>query len=68
LRDNLQLTWSRSRSTLYQFERLSRAPWLHKSGEDADKGEIVDGVRVIFSPPEGWPRVPDLLPPVRLSR
>jgi hypothetical protein len=68
LRDNMQLTWSRNRSTLYQFERLSCAPWLHKSGEDADKGEIADGVRVIFSPLEGWPRVPDLLPPVRLSR
>jgi hypothetical protein len=68
LRDNMQLTWARNRSTTYQFERLFRAPRLHKADEDAAKGDLVDDVRVLVSPPEGWPRVPDLLPVVRLAR
>jgi hypothetical protein len=68
LPDNMQLTWQRNRSTTYQFERLFRAPRLHKAEEDPAKGELVEDVRVIVSPPEGWPRVPDLLPVVRLAR
>jgi hypothetical protein len=68
LRENMQLTWQRNRSTTYQFERLFRAPRLHKADEDATKGELVDDVRVTVTPPEGWPRVPDLLPVARLVR
>jgi hypothetical protein len=68
LRENMQLTWQRNRSTTYQFERLLREPRLHKADEDARKGELVEDVRVAFSPAEGWPRVPDLLPVVRLAR
>jgi hypothetical protein len=68
LSNNMQLTWQRNRSTTYQFERLLRAPRLHKADENAAKGELVEEVRVTVSPPEGWPRVPDLLPVVRLTR
>ena len=35
---------------------------------DAEIGELVEDVRVQVSPPEGWPRVPDLLPVVRFVR
>ena len=68
LRDNMQLTWALNRSTRYQFERLLRPPRLHKADEPNAKGERMEGVRVLVSPAEGWPRVPDLLPVVRLSR
>jgi hypothetical protein len=68
LRNNMQLTWTLNRSTMYEFERLLRPPRLHKADEPNEKGERLEGVRVMVSPPEGWPRVPDLLPVVRLSR
>jgi GTPase SAR1 family protein len=68
LRDGMQLTWTRNRSTMFQFERLLRAPRLHKTKENSTEGELVEEVRVFVSPPEGWPRAPDLLPGVRLSR
>ena len=67
LRDNMQLTWALNRSTMYQFERLLRSPRRHTAGEPTEKGERVEGVRVLVAPPEGWPHVPDLLPVVRLS-
>jgi hypothetical protein len=53
---------------MYQFERLLRPPRLHRVDEPYMKGERMEGVRVIVSPPEGWPRVPDLLPVVRFSQ
>ena len=62
LSNNMQLTWTGSRSTMYQFECLQRPPWLHKADEPIASGQLVNGVRLTVSPTDGWPRVPDLLP------
>jgi hypothetical protein len=59
------LTWSVCRSQVYQFERLSRTPRLHRRDEAATAGGLVDGVTVTASP--AWPEVPELLPVVRLE-
>jgi hypothetical protein len=70
LRDGYAFTWTRSRSTLYQFEKLVRPPRLHKAGQNPVEGDSAEGVRLTVSPPEGLPRVPDLLPvvPLKLGR
>jgi hypothetical protein len=62
------LSWSRSRSQSYQFERLLRAPWLRSKGQAGNQGEAVEGVRLVISPDEGLPRVPDLLPDLSPAR
>ena len=68
LRDGLMLTWARDRSSVYQFERLRRPPRLHKANEPNTEGTLEEGVRLLIDPPDGVPRVPDLLPVVRLER
>ncbi len=65
LPDNKELLWAQHRTDRFQFECLMRPPLLHKVGSPNDEGEVLDGVRVIITPPAGWPRVPDLLPVVR---
>jgi hypothetical protein len=65
LRDGQMFTWARDRSLRYQFERLARPPRLHKSGEPSSSGTLAEGVRLLVTPPDGLPRVPDLLPVVR---
>jgi hypothetical protein len=64
-----QLTWERSRSARYQFERLQQPPRLHRIGEGPLTGELRRDVRVeVIGPPgEQLPRVPELLPQVRLE-
>jgi len=59
-----QLSWwgGANRSRLFQFERLVRAPRLHRLDERAEAGEVASGVRVEFVPPDGVPRLPDLFP------
>jgi hypothetical protein len=67
LRDELQFTWSRDRSSMYQFEKLVEPPRLHKLSEANTAGTLERGVRVNIEPAEGVPAVPDLLPKVPLE-
>jgi hypothetical protein len=63
-----QLTWLRCRSQVYQIERLYRNPWLHRTTEDnPTRGEYWSEVRLSFSQDSVLPKVPDLLPVVRLK-
>jgi hypothetical protein len=72
MRDNdnreWQLTWARSRSQVYQFERLIRPPRLHRRDQDNIKGEIANGVAILPAPPGAIPPVPDLVPIVKFDR
>lgn len=67
LRDDWMFTWVRSRSLMYQFERLTRPPRLHKTKEATTSGTLEEEVRLTILPADGVPRVPDLMPVVRLS-
>jgi hypothetical protein len=67
LRDDWMLTWVRCHSLMYQFERLTRPPRLHKKGEATTSGTLEEGVRLTILPADGVPRVPDLMPVVRLA-
>lgn len=67
LRDDWMLTWVRGHSLMYQFERLTRPPRLHKANETTTRGTLEDEVRLTILPADGVPRVPDLMPVVRLS-
>jgi hypothetical protein len=62
---DLRLTWSRGRSDVFQFERLSLPPRLHPPGEE---GAPATGVRLLSLAGGGWPQVADLIPVVRLER
>lgn len=66
LRDDKRLTWALSRSGLYEFEALRRAPRLHKRDERPRDGTLEEGIRLEFLPPDGVPRVPALMPVVVL--
>jgi hypothetical protein len=68
LRDDRLLTWARYRSTVYQFECLRRPPRLHKASEPNTSGSLEEGVRLLITPDDGVPKVPDLMPVVRLER
>jgi hypothetical protein len=68
LRDDWVLTWARSRSAMYEFESLLRPPRLHKKDEPNTMGSLQKGVRVTLTPADGVPRVPDLMPVVRLEK
>jgi len=59
------LTWVRSRTLTYQFERLRRGPYVHRADQDVATGDLAESVVVTIIPDEGLPRVPDLLPEVR---
>jgi GTPase SAR1 family protein len=67
LRDEQQFTWMRCRSSMYQFQCLARPPWLHKAKEEASSGIFAEKVRLTLTPSDGVPRVPDLMPVVRLE-
>lgn len=67
LRQEEQLSWFNCRSLSYQFERLSRPPRLHKAGEDAASGTLLEKVRLSVTPPDGLPAVPDLMPFVEMK-
>jgi hypothetical protein len=63
-----RLTWARDRSEVYQFERLVRPPRLHAADRPNTEGELAEDVTVLFQPPGGIPKVPDLMPVVRLKK
>lgn len=46
----------------YQFDRLNRAPRLHRLDEKPEAGKFVLDVKLDFQPPGGVPRLPDLVP------
>lgn len=63
------LTWARSRSMLWQFERLRNAPQKHRRNEEnSDKDERPEVLLRQFTPEGGVPTVPELVPVVRLDR
>jgi hypothetical protein len=62
------LTWDRGRSDVYQFERIVRPPRLHLKDESSNQGESMEDIVVRISPESGLPRVPDLVPVVRLRK
>jgi hypothetical protein len=68
LRDELMFTWVRGHSLMYQFERLIRPPRLHKTKEATTTGTLEEKVHLTITPPDGIPRLPDLLPVVRLEQ
>jgi hypothetical protein len=57
-----EFTWSQCRSSVFEFERLSRSPRLHTDVKGNVKGELAEGARLLIP---GYPRVPDLLPVVK---
>ncbi len=61
---DLQLTWWANgvRSKLYQFDRLTRSPKVHKIDQRAEEGRPLPGVRLEITPPGAIPHVPDLMP------
>lgn len=67
LQDEWTFTWVRCRSLMYQFERLTRPPRLHKSKEATTSGTLEEEVRLTIFPDDGIPRTPDLMPVVRLT-
>jgi GTPase SAR1 family protein len=56
------LTWSANRSRLWEFERLSRDPWLRRKDQEAGAGKFAEGVRLTVEPESGVPVVPDVVP------
>jgi hypothetical protein len=67
LRDDWKFTWVRCHSLMYQFERLTRPPRLHQTKETTTSGTLEEEVRLSIIPTDGVPRLPDLMPVVRLS-
>ncbi|MGH7226451.1 MAG: hypothetical protein ACRELF_24815, partial [Gemmataceae bacterium] len=68
LRGDEMLTWVRCHSLMYQFERLTRPPRLHKREKATIKGTLEEQVRLTTLPTDAVPRLPDLMPVVRLQR
>jgi hypothetical protein len=66
LRDDWMFTWVRCHSLMYQFERLRRPPRLHRTKEATTSGTLEDEVRLTIIPADGVPRLPDLMPVVKL--
>jgi len=62
------LLWSGSRSLIYQFDRLHRAPRLLRKGQKETEGLVADSVILTVSPEGGVPKVPDLVPVVILKK
>lgn len=61
-------TWARSRSEVYQHERLTRPPRLHRPDQENIAGELAVGVVLRATKGSGIPPVPDLMPVVRLEK
>jgi hypothetical protein len=61
------LSWIRGRSRLYQFEHLERGAWLHQEGKDPSSGKYEEGLRLVPAGDTRIPRVPDLMPVVKLG-
>jgi hypothetical protein len=62
------LTWARSRSEVYQFERLVRPPRLHRKDQENTQGELLEDIQLAIQPAHGVPAVPDLMPVVILKK
>jgi hypothetical protein len=68
LRSKERLVWADSRSMIYQMERLRNPPRLNREGAASlTEGRVMSDVRLAISPEDGVPRVPDLMPQVRLT-
>ena len=61
---NWKLTWSRSRSQVYQFQRLQEPPRLHAVGQSHLDGKLEDRVTLTLLPENGIPSLPALVPHV----
>jgi GTPase SAR1 family protein len=60
-------TWSLCRSQMYQFERLVRPPRLHRADQQATDGDLILDAGLSIS--VGIvPRIPDLMPVVKLKQ
>ncbi|MFQ3651747.1 MAG: GTPase domain-containing protein [Gemmataceae bacterium] len=63
-----QLSWGEFRSERYAFECLLLPPRLQdENASSLTEGRRLDDVRLRVQPADGMPRVPDLLPVVRLD-
>jgi hypothetical protein len=60
-------SWIRGRSRLYEFEHLERGAWLHPEGKEPSSGKYYEDIRVIPAGDTHIPRVPDLMPIVKLG-
>jgi hypothetical protein len=67
MREDHTLSWTRERSARYRLECLRRPPRLHRTGEQPTEGSLQGSIRLTLDPVDGVPRVPDLLPVVRLE-
>jgi hypothetical protein len=61
------LSWVRGRSALYQFEHLSRGAFLHPFDQGPASGTYDEDLRLVPGADTHIPRVPDLMPVVRLK-
>jgi hypothetical protein len=61
------LTWARGRSMAFQFERLARPPRLHLKDQENTQGELLEDVTLSVTPEDGVPKVPELVPVVKLN-
>ncbi len=61
------LSWIQGRSRLYEFEHLARGAWLHPDGERPTAGKYYEDLRLEPAGDTHIPRVPDLMPVVKLA-
>ena len=61
---NYRLTWSRSRSQVYQFQRLQSPPRLHLASQSHLDGKLEENINSSFVPENGIPSLPTLVPNV----
>jgi hypothetical protein len=61
---NYRLTWSRSRSQVYQFQCLQSSPRLHLASQSHLDGKLEEGITLSFVPENGIPSLPTLVPNV----
>jgi hypothetical protein len=60
-------SWIRGRSRLYEFEHLERGAWLHPEGKEPSSGKYYEDIRLIPAGDTHIPRMPDLMPIVKLG-
>jgi GTPase SAR1 family protein len=61
-----RMTWIASRTETYKFERLTAEPYIIREGMAGAVNAPAEGTRLEILPENGVPRVPDLMPYVRL--
>jgi hypothetical protein len=69
LLNNDALSWTHQHSVLYQFERLTQPPRLHKMNQADSEGTLQERIHLRSPEPAdpSLPRLPDLVPWVRLE-